>query len=45
MRPGLILTKSHSKCNAEFSIQQRPPYLAIVMATNYDEQYVETRSH
>ncbi|MEP6516320.1 hypothetical protein [Microcoleus vaginatus] len=44
MPPGLILTKSSSKCNAEFSIKQRRPYLVIVLATNYDEQCVETRS-
>ncbi|MEG4207950.1 hypothetical protein QUA20_29010 [Microcoleus sp. Pol7_A1] len=39
------MTKSSNRCNAEFSIKQRRPYLAIVMATNYDEQSVESRSH
>jgi hypothetical protein len=39
-----MLTKSSSKCNAEVSIKKRRPYLVIVVATNYDEQYVETRS-
>ena len=45
MRLGLILTKSSSRCKVALRIKQRRQYLLIVMATNYDEQSVETRSH
>ena len=45
MRPGLILTKSSSRCKVALISKQRRQYLLIVMATNYDEQSVETRSH
>ena len=45
MRLGLILTKSSRRCKVALRIKQRRQYLLIVMATNYDEQSVETRSH
>ncbi|MEG3917677.1 hypothetical protein QUA07_00855 [Microcoleus sp. T3_A4] len=45
MRPGRILTKSSSRCKIEVSIKQQRQDIVIVIATNYDEQCVETRSH